>query len=113
MEDKEIEKIESMALKTARARVGSNRTATRISPTEAEWEAIQAGAVTNHMMGQIVANANSDTIKSLALPRASKDVTAGQLSRAKAMAVNGATNAQIAEALGISTSTLRDALYGG
>lgn len=113
MEDKEIEKIESMALKTARARVGSNRTATRISPTEAEWEAIQAGAVTNHMMEQIVANANSDTIKSLALPHERKVVTAGQLSRAKAMAVNGATNAQIAEALGISTSTLRDALYGG
>lgn len=112
MDDKEIQKIQSMALRTARARVGADKPGTRIRPTLSEWAAIQAGAISNNMMEQIIDNADADVVRGLALPRPTTGLSAAQLARARTLIRNGATNAEAADALGISTSTLRDQLYG-
>lgn len=110
IDDDEIAKLESMALKTARHRLGADKAGSRVAPTAREWEAIQKGAVSNHFLEQIVANADIEYIRQLATPRAQRGLTSAQAARAEAMSRNGATTAEIAEALGVSTSTIRRAI---
>lgn len=45
-------------------------------------------------------------LKSLATPRANKQMTEARKSKAKALLANGYTIAQVAEALGVSSSTI-------
>ena len=110
IDDDEIAKLESMALKTARHRLGADKAGSRVAPTAREWEAIQKGAVSNHFLEQIVANADIEYIRQLATPRTQRGLTSAQAARAEAMSRNGATTAEIAEALGVSTSTVRRAI---
>ena len=111
MSKKERAKIEYMAVETARARLGTDRKGTRIRPTPREWEAIQRGAVSNAMMEEIVANADSDHIKKLAMPREKTRVTTAQQSRIMTLRSRGATQAEIAEALGLSVSQVKSVVY--
>ena len=111
MSRKDREKIERMAIETARARLGVDRQGTRIRPTPREWEAIQRGAVSNAMMEEIVANADSDHIKKLAMPREKTRVTTAQQSRIMTLRSRGATHAEIAEALGLSVSQVKSVIY--
>ena len=111
MSKKERAKIEYMAVETARARLGTDRKGTRIRPTPREWEAIQRGAVSNAMLEEIVANADSDYIKKLAMPRETSRVSTAQQSRIMTLRSRGATQAEIAEALGLSVSQVKSAIY--
>lgn len=111
MSKKERAKIEYMAVETARARLGTDRKGTRIRPTPREWEAIQRGAVSNAMLEEIVANADSDHIKKLAMPRETSRVSTAQQSRIMALRSRGATHAEIAEALGLSVSQVKSVIY--
>lgn len=81
-----------------------------ISITDKEWEAIQANALSNHKLEQILTNADADRVKELATPREKKVMTSGKIARAKAMIDNGNTIANVADALGVSVTTLRDAI---
>ena len=110
MDADEAAKIESMALRTARQRLGADKAGSRVQPTPREWEAIQKGAVSNHFLEQVIANADIDYIKQLATPKVKQGLSNAQIARAEAMQRNGATNAEIAEALGVSTSTVRRAI---
>ena len=109
---KERAKLEAMAIKTARRRLGYDREGTRVVPTPREWEAIQKGAISNSMMEHILANSDLDTIKSLALPKEKLPLAGAQKDRIKTLRSNGANTAQIAEALGISTARVREYLNG-
>ncbi len=111
MSKKERAKIEYMAVETARARLGTDRKGTRVRPTPREWEAIQRGAVSNAMLEEIVANADSDHIKKLAMPREKTRVTTAQQSRIMTLRSRGATHAEIAEALGLSVSQVKSVIY--
>lgn len=109
---KERAKLEAMAIKTARERLGYNRAGTRIVPTPREWEAIQKGAISNSMMEQIMANSDLDTIKSLALPKQKLALAPHQRSRIDSLRSNGATTAEIADSLGISVARVKEYLHG-
>lgn len=111
MSKKERAKIEYMAVETARARLGTDRKGTRVRPTPREWEAIQRGAVSNAMLEEIVANADSDHIKKLAMPRETSRVSTAQQSRIMTLRSRGATQAEIAEALGLSVSQVKSVIY--
>lgn len=111
MSKKERAKIEYMAVETARARLGTDRKGTRVRPTPREWEAIQKGAISNAMLEEIVANADSDHIKKLAMPREKTHVTTAQQSRIMTLRSRGATHAEIAEALGLSVSQVKSVIY--
>lgn len=111
MSKKERAKIEYMAVETARARLGTDRKGTRVRPTPREWEAIQRGAVSNAMLEEIVANADSDHIKKLAMPRETSRVSTAQQSRVMTLRSRGATQAEIAEALGLSVSQVKSVIY--
>lgn len=108
MEPSDLKKIQGLALAEARARTGAGKQRIQISPQE--WAAIQAGAVSNNTLLQILDNADLDVVKELATPRVKIKMTDVKTNRAKAMIAAGYTQAEIADAIGVSLSTLKEAL---
>lgn len=100
----QLKKIKGRALVTARERTGAEKD--RIKPTDQEWEAIQAGAVSEHKLQQILRNSDEDRIRELATPRASTELTASQKALIRSLRNSDYTNAEIASRLGISPSTV-------
>lgn len=112
-EDKDaLKKENNKALTLARTMTGANKSAVAVKITDREWEAIQAGAIRNSMLEDILKNTDMDAVKRRATPRASTGLTESQASRARAMAANGLSQAEIADALGVSTSTINKVLNG-
>lgn len=103
-----LKKVKSQALKTARNRTGADKDQVEITPRE--WEAIQAGAVTHTKLKAILDNADVEKVKQLATPKSSTTLTTTKISMARALAAAGYSQAEIADHLGISVSTLRRAL---
>lgn len=111
MEKDEKKKLKNQALVAARSSVGSvSRRNRYISLTDKEWEAIQAGAVSHSKIVDILNNSDIDSLRSKAMPRATTTLSSTKIARIKAYAEAGRTQAQIAEALGISTSTVSNVL---
>ena len=108
MDNDDLKKVRTQALREARARTGAAKD--RIDITPSEWAAIQAGAITNTKLTKILQNTDLDRVKELATPRSAPSISASDKARAKAMSTSGATQAEIANALGVSTSTLSKAL---
>lgn len=57
----EVKKASQQALAQARSSVGAKRS--NIEITDKEWEAIQAGAISENKLTQILNNTNADTIR--------------------------------------------------
>ena len=97
-------KIKQQALSRARQQVGAKRNQIKI--TDSEWKAIQAGAISATKLKQIINNADSSTLKQLAMPRTTTTLSSAKVSRMKSMSNKGYTTNEIAAALGVSTSTV-------
>lgn len=108
MDTATLKKIKGQALMEARIRTGADKPDIQI--TDREWEAIELGAVSHNVLTQIINNANLDKIKTKATPRATKVMTPSKVLRAKLMLANGKSYAEIAAALGVSSSTVQDEL---
>ena len=108
MEPSELKRVKAQALAEARIRTGAKKT--RIHLTESEWAAIQAGAISNNKLSQILNNSDLDQIKTLAAPKAKLLMTSAKQRRASAMLASGYTQAEVADALGVSLTTLKDSL---
>lgn len=108
MEPSEKKKLKAKALEEARQRTGANKT--RIEITDTEWAAIQAGAISTSKLNQILANADLDKVKELATPKEKTLMSGGKKTQALAMLRNGYNQAEVAEALGVSVSTLKRSL---
>lgn len=105
MTKEEIKKAETRELNKARAKVGAKRTA--VTVTDKEWEAIQSGAVSENLLNQVLKYADKDDIKQRATPRSSTELRTSQKNKIKRMKALGYTTAQIANAVGCSTSTVQ------
>lgn len=101
---KMLKKVSQQAIVAARQQVGAKRHPITIS--DKEWEAIQAGAISDNVLSQILDSADIDNLRQRATPRANNELTNGKIALIKARAASGYTNAQIAESLGISASTV-------
>lgn len=108
MDAADLKKIKGQELTKARLRNGASKARIDISPVE--WEAIQAGAITNNFLKDILDNTDLDKVKQLATPRSSSGMTTGQVARAKAMIASGHTQSEVADALGVPVSTLSNSL---
>jgi hypothetical protein len=108
MESGDLKKIRNLAQKEARLRTGAEKSAITFTPKE--WEAVQAGAISNHMLVNILKNADLEQVKGLANPRAATTMLPAKVARAQAMLKTGHTQAEIADQLGVSTSVLSAAL---
>lgn len=100
----EIKKANQQALTAARNAVGAKRTPVQIE--DREWEAIQAGAISENKLIQILNNTDIDTIRQRATPRTTTSLSTAKVNKISAMSSSGYTIAEIAEALGVSTSTV-------
>jgi DNA-binding CsgD family transcriptional regulator len=105
MTKEELKKLKNQALQEARNRTGAHKE--RIVITDKEWEAIQAGAITKHKLNQILSNADMERVKELATPKDRRLLDDTKVRKAMALLGNGYTRAQVADALGVSVSTLK------
>lgn len=103
---KALKKVKQIAINKARIAVGASGKDTRINITDKEWEAIQSGAVSDSKLTKILRYADQDVIRQKATPKSNGALSSAQVSRIKALAASGYTNAEIAEVLGKSTSTV-------
>lgn len=101
-------KIKNQALRIGRERTGAKKGLIQL--TQEEWNAIQAGAISSTMLRSILDTADMDVIKKLATPRQKLLMTSSKTARAKAMLANGHTQAEVANALGVSLTTLKTTL---
>ncbi len=100
----EIRKANQQALTSARRKVGAERKPVEV--TDREWEAIQAGAISEHRLTQILNNVDIDKLKQRATPRTTTALSNAKIAKISSMAASGYSTAEIAEALGVSTSTV-------
>lgn len=106
MSAEDVKKESAKALITARQRVGAKKILVPIS--DREWQAIQAGAVSNNTLEKIMNNTDMDALKERATPRTTTAVSGAKAARAKALLSSGRTTAEVAEILGVSTSTINN-----
>lgn len=104
MTNKEKKKAGQQALDKMRRQVGAKRELVQI--TDKEWEAIQAGAISTNKLKTILNNADMDKVKQLAMPRSTKELSQAKINHITTLKASGYTNAQIAQKLGVSTSTI-------
>ena len=104
MTKKEKKKVGQQALDKMRRQVGAKRELVKI--TDKEWEAIQAGAISPNTLKTILNNADMDTVKQLAMPRSTKELSQAKINHIATLKASGYTNAQIAQKLGVSASTI-------
>lgn len=104
MTNGEIKKANQQALTAARTSVGARRETIKV--TDKEWEAIQAGAISENKLTQIINNVDIDDLRQRATPRASTELSTAKVNKITSMNASGYSTAEIAEALGVSTSTV-------
>lgn len=100
----EIKKANQQALTASRNSVGAKREPILI--TDREWEAIQAGAISENRLTQIINNVDTDKLRQRATPRATTTLSSAKVNKIASMNASGYTTAEIAEALGVSASTV-------
>lgn len=111
MTKKEEQKIGQQELTKARIEVGAKRH--EIDLSDKEWEAIQAGAISDNKLQKILQYSNQEDVVKRALPsKGSKTLfSSAQIARIKALAANGkASISDIAASFGVSTSTIYSVL---
>lgn len=113
MKTADIKKASQQALTASRASVGSvSRRDRNIAITDREWEAIQAGAVSENKLIQILNNTDIDKLRQRATPRTSTALSVTKVNRIKALAASNYTLQEIANKLGVSTSVVSKYLKG-
>lgn len=111
MDDATYKKVKSQALNEARIRAGAKKVLVPIS--DRQWEAVQAGAVSKTMLRDILKNTDIERVKELATPKQQSIMSNGDAARARSLANQGLTQAEIARVLGVSLTTLKRGLSDG
>lgn len=113
----DIKKIRQQELKRARDSIGTRprnpmkENSLSIKISDREWEAIQAGAVSDTTLREILKYTDTDAVRQRATPRSSsKAMSSTSIARAKQLIRNGYTQSEVADALGVSVSTLNRSL---
>lgn len=107
---KQIKKISSVEMERARQAVGARSGKTKITFTDREWEAIQAGAISDSKLMSLLDATKDNEVVKRAMPKQTATLRKTQTNKAKQMLANGYSYAEIAEAIGVPKSTIYDAL---
>lgn len=103
----EIKKASQQALTKYRNSVGSvSRTERSIKITDREWEAIQAGAISENYLKKILNNTDIDSLRERATPRTGNSISQATINRIKAMSASNYTIGEIAKKLHVSASAV-------
>lgn len=106
-----LKKLRANALNDARNLTDAKRQYIKV--TDKEWKAIQSGAISDSMLTSILRYMKPEDRNKLAMPhRTASNMSTATLARARAWLDAGHTMADVADNLGVSTSTLSKALKG-
>lgn len=113
MKKDDLKKLKQRATTTARSEVGAiARRDRNINITDREWEAIQAGAISKTQLTKILNNTDTAKLRERAMPKSTTKITTAKANRIKRMRDSNYTIEQIANALGVSPSSVSDVLKG-
>jgi len=104
MSKEDIKKRTQIELNRARIQVGAKRETIDIS--DREWEAIQAGAISEDKLKSIIDNTDIDKLRERATPRQTTAISDYKVNRIEALQASGHNIADIARAVGVSTATV-------
>ena len=110
IDKKEIKKISSVEMQRARDSVGASGRKSKVTFTDREWEAVQAGAISDNMLTKFLNSSDADEIVKRAMPKNVTVMTSAKMSKANAMLRSGYSYAEIAKACGVPESTVYSAL---
>lgn len=113
MDNSDIKKANQQALTANRNAVGAiSRRNRNIEITDREWEAIQAGAVSENTLEKILNNTDIDKLRERATPHATSNLSQTKINKIKMMSNSNYSLNEIAKAIGCSTSTVSKYLKG-
>lgn len=104
----EESKMLDKELKRARDIVGASRY--RVTISDKEWEAIQAGAVAPSTQADLFRFADKDQLRQLAMPKQEVKLKSSYIATAKTMLANGYSLEEVARRFDVSPSTLSKAV---
>lgn len=108
----QMSKASQQALANARAKTGANKQSVLVKITSNEWDAIMANAINATTVRTILKNASAEDIKKLATPQSNgNQLTSHQQALIRNKLAMGFTIAEVADSMGISTSSV--VKYGG
>ena len=109
----DIKKASQQAISKYRTELGSVSRRDRSIPiTDREWEAIQAGAISESKLKQILDNTDVDQLRQRAMPKMTTTLTTAKINKIKSMSASGKSLNEIASSLGVSPSTVSNYLKG-
>lgn len=106
MDDDKKKKEKNRALSVARQRVGASKT--KIYIDDDEWKAIESGAVKKTFLKEIIKNADTDRLRSLATPKQRNGLSAAQESLARSLLARGYPQSEVAAQVGVSVGTINN-----
>lgn len=112
MDKKTQKKIKNQAISESRILTGANKKAVQIEITDREWDAIQAGAISDSALMRILDNTDTEKLKQRAMPRTANAISPGKENKIRAMEASGYSLSEIADSVGLSASTVSNLLNG-
>ena len=112
LDDASLKKIKTQAINTARTRTGADKKKRTVEITPKEWDAIQAGAISNHKLEQILTNTDLEALRQYATPHRKVLMTTTNQEKARQLIALGYTRAEVAQRLGVSVTTLNTSMSG-
>ena len=106
----DLKKASQQALSKYRESVGAKRNPIVI--TDKEWEAIQAGAISENKLIKILNHTDKDNLRQRATPRTTSTLSTAKINKIKAMNASNYSLGEIAKSLGVSTSIVSKYLKG-
>lgn len=106
MSKKDIKKASQIAIEEARLKTGASGKNSKIKITPTQWEAIQAGAISETKLSSILKYSDEKVVRDYATPKTRTTLSDAKVSKIQAMKSSGYTNAEIADQLGVSASTV-------
>ena len=106
MSGDDAKKINSQALAEARVRFGAKKN--RIEISDKEWEAIQAGAISNEMLRSIMNNTDTDALRDRAMPKNYKEtISPSKETMIRRLQKSGYRSEEIADQVKLSVNTVK------
>lgn len=113
LDNGDLKKASQRAISKYREEVGSESRRNRnIKITDKEWEAIQAGAISENKLKNILDNTDIDELRQRAMPKQTTTLSQAKVNRIKALSSSNYSLEQIAEKLNVPKSTVYKYLKG-
>lgn len=103
-------KAKNLAIANARSMVGAGKEYIKLD--DREWLAIQSGAISASMLREVMTNSDSDYLRDLAMPKNKREISTATKNRIKSMSNSGYTIDEIADQIGVSTTSVSNIIIG-